>query len=236
LYKNQLTGTIPPNLLLNENGLVLSLADNNLSGELPAYLQDVNVIQGDKFYRGFDLYNNNFTFSDIEPNYTTILSGPGINGTDINNGLEIVTQKAVDDCKLKLFKAGTLLVAMYGEGKTRGQVTELTFDATINQACAAIIVDENKIEKAYLKIRLLENYAAIRQLAEGGNQPNLNLSKVRSISILVPSRKEQIKIVKKVETLFAIADKMEANLANAQKRVDNLTQSILAKAFRGELL
>jgi len=147
-----------------------------------------------------------------------------------------VTQKAVDDCKLKLFKAGTLLVAMYGEGKTRGQVTELTFDATINQACAAIIVDENKIEKAYLKIRLLENYAAIRQLAEGGNQPNLNLSKVRSISILVPSRKEQIKIVKKVETLFAIADKMEANLANAQKRVDNLTQSILAKAFRGELL
>jgi len=96
LYKNQLTGTIPPNLLLNPDGLVLSLADNNLSGVLPAYLKDVNVIQGDRFYRGFDLYNNKFTFSDIEPNYATILSGAGINGIDINNGLEIVTQKAVD--------------------------------------------------------------------------------------------------------------------------------------------
>ena len=67
------------------------------------------------------------------------------------------------------------------------------------------------------------------------NQPNLNLSKVRSISILVPTREEQKAIVKKVESLFAIADKMEANILEAQKRVDKLTQSILAKAFYGEL-
>ena len=53
--------------------------------------------------------------------------------------------------------------------------------------------------------------------------------------IPLPPLKEQKAIVKKVETLFAIADKMEANILEAQKRVDKLTQSILAKAFCGEL-
>ncbi len=146
-----------------------------------------------------------------------------------------VTQKAVDECKLRIFDKGTLLVAMYGEGKTRGQTTELTFPATINQACAAIIVDEDKIEKDFLKIRLLENYMETRRLAEGGNQPNLNLSKVRSITVPTPNREEQKAIVKKIETLFAIADNLEAKVTQAQQRVDRLTQSILAKAFRGEL-
>jgi len=147
-----------------------------------------------------------------------------------------VTQKAIDECKLKIFGSSTLLVAMYGEGKTRGQVTELTFPASINQACAAILVDDEKIEKAYLKLKLQENYVEIRMLAEGGNQPNLNLSKVRSIAVPTPSVEEQKEIVSQVESLFALADTLEEKIEAATKRVDRLTQSILAKAFRGELV
>jgi len=149
---------------------------------------------------------------------------------------KFVTQKAIDECRLKLYESGTLLVAMYGEGKTRGQVTELTFPASINQACAAIIVNEDKIVKSYLKMRLQENYAVIRMLAEGGNQPNLNLSKVRSITVPTPSPEEQKEIVSQVESLFSLADSMEDKIEATQKRVDKLTQSILAKAFRGELV
>jgi len=149
---------------------------------------------------------------------------------------KFVTQTAIDECRLKLYEPGTLLVAMYGEGKTRGQVTELTFTASINQACAAIMIDEEKIEKSYLKLRLQENYVEIRMLAEGGNQPNLNLSKVRSITVPTPTREEQIEIVSQVESLFALADTLEEKIEAAKKRVDKLTQSILAKAFRGELV
>lgn len=149
---------------------------------------------------------------------------------------KFVTQTAIDECKLKLYNSGTLLVAMYGEGKTRGQVTELTFPASINQACAAVMIDEDKIEKSYLKMRLQENYAEIRMLAEGGNQPNLNLSKVRSITVPTPSREEQKEIVSQVESLFTLADTLEEKIEAAKKRVDRLTQSILAKAFRGELV
>ncbi len=70
-----------------------------------------------------------------------------------NTATQFVSNKAVKECRLKLFPSGSLLLAMYGEGKTRGQVTEITIDATCNQACAAILVDENKISKAFVTIQ-----------------------------------------------------------------------------------
>jgi type I restriction enzyme S subunit len=148
---------------------------------------------------------------------------------------QFVTKLAVKECTLKLFPIGTLLLAMYGEGKTRGQVTELQLEATCNQACAAILVDEKKISKEFLKLRLQENYEETRKAAVGGAQPNLNLNKVREITVKLPSETEQNEIVRRVEQLFAHADKIKQQVKDAQHRVDKLTQSILAKAFRGEL-
>lgn len=148
---------------------------------------------------------------------------------------QFVTELAVKECTLKLFPIGTLLLAMYGEGKTRGQVTELRLEATCNQACAAILVDEARVSKEFLKLRLLENYEETRKVAAGGNQPNLNLNKVREIPVNLPSEMEQTEIVRRVEELFAYADKIQQQADAALQRVNSLTQSILAKAFRGEL-
>jgi type I restriction enzyme S subunit len=67
-------------------------------------------------------------------------------------------------------------------------------------------------------------------------QPVLNLSEVRTMPIPVPPLPEQQEIVRRVEKLFAFADQIESRLKQAQARVDRLTQSLLAKAFRGELL
>lgn len=149
---------------------------------------------------------------------------------------QFVTEFAVKECVLKIFQPGTLLMAMYGEGKTRGQVTELRIAAACNQACAAISVNEKLACRAFVKIRLQENYEEIRKQAVGGAQPNLNLNKVREISIRLPYLDEQAEIVRRVEQLFAFADQLEAKVATAQARIDRLTQSILAKAFRGELV
>ena len=148
---------------------------------------------------------------------------------------QFVTKSAVDECSLKVFPPGTLLLAMYGEGKTRGQVTELRLSATCNQACASVTADERKILRSYLKLRLLENYEETRKAAAGGAQPNLNLNKVRTIGISVPDKEEQTEIVRRVDQLFAHADRIEQQVNNALARVNSLTQSILAKAFRGEL-
>lgn len=69
----------------------------------------------------------------------------------------------------------------------------------------------------------------------GSGIQNLNVESVRKYRIPLPSIEEQTEIVRRVEELFAFADQIEQQVKNAQSRVNNLTQSILAKAFRGEL-
>jgi len=66
--------------------------------------------------------------------------------------------------------------------------------------------------------------------------PKINQQIVISAPVNCPPIKEQSQIVSKVEALLGIADQIEPKLTAARERVDNLTASILAKAFRGELL
>lgn len=68
-----------------------------------------------------------------------------------------------------------------------------------------------------------------------GNMPKINQGVVCSLPINLPSIQEQTEIVRRVEQLFAYADQIEQRVKDAQARVNHLTQSILAKAFRGEL-
>lgn len=149
---------------------------------------------------------------------------------------EFVTGEAIKAHRLKIYPVGTLLVAMYGEGKTRGQVTELAIPAAINQACAAVRVDENKADRRYVRLILEANYFEMRELAEGGNQPNLNLSKIKNFPLLLPSLEGQREIIRRVESLFAVADRIQAQYERAVERLDKLTPALLAKAFRGELV
>ena len=64
----------------------------------------------------------------------------------------------------------------------------------------------------------------------------INIGDVRALQIPLPPLLEQTEIVRRVETLFALADKVQAQYTAARTRIDNLTVTILAKAFRGELV
>ncbi|EDT7433530.1 restriction endonuclease subunit S [Salmonella enterica subsp. enterica] len=72
-------------------------------------------------------------------------------------------------------------------------------------------------------------------VATGTAQKTVSLSSLRNFELSVPSLDEQHEIVRRVEQLFAYADTIEKQVNNALTRVNSLTQSILAKAFRGEL-
>ena len=70
----------------------------------------------------------------------------------------------------------------------------------------------------------------------GQGKPGLNLDNIRDVVVGLPPLAEQKEIVRRVEALFTLADKIEARLAKTQAQVDKLTPSLLAKAFRGELV
>jgi len=71
---------------------------------------------------------------------------------------------------------------------------------------------------------------------DGVSQSNINAKKLAAFRFGLPEVEEQTEIIRQVEQLFAFADQLEAKVAAAKNRIDHLTQSILAKAFRGELV
>ena len=101
-------------------------------------------------------------------------------------------------------------------------------------------VDRSKIHPQMLNLLLnspvvLDEIDGMKTgISESG--VNLTQAKLRELALSVPHIAEQTEIVRRVETLFAFADRLEARLAQAQTAATRLTPALLAKAFRGELV
>ncbi|MHA6478964.1 restriction endonuclease subunit S [Stutzerimonas sp. KH-1] len=109
----------------------------------------------------------------------------------------------------------------------------------INKAdCFCLRIDKTAASPVFVMYALAarRTYRQIREAVHGATRPRINLGFLKSFEISLPSLEEQTEIVRRVEQLFAFADQLEARLKAAQARIDRLTQSILAKAFRGELV
>ncbi|MDB6133000.1 MAG: hsdS [Verrucomicrobiales bacterium] len=79
-------------------------------------------------------------------------------------------------------------------------------------------------------------YDIIPWLTGTTGRAKLTQGVLNALPIAVPPKTEIIEIVRRVKTLFAFADRIEARLVTAQKTVERLTPATLAKAFRGELV
>lgn len=140
---------------------------------------------------------------------------------------EYVTPEAVKTHRLRIYPPGTLLVALYGQGKTRGQVAKLEIQATINQACAAICPLNGLVPmQDYLKILLEKQYDEMRLLASGGAQPNLNLQKIKEVLVPLPPLAEQRRIVAKVNQLMALVDQLEMQINMSNSTGESLMGAI----------
>lgn len=93
----------------------------------------------------------------------------------------------------------------------------------------------DSVARDYLCYALM-HYDVIPWLTGTTGRAKLTQGALLSLPIQVPPHQEQTEIVRCVEQLFAFADQLEAKVASAKSRIDHLTQSILAKAFRGELV
>jgi len=106
----------------------------------------------------------------------------------------------------------------------------------LNQRVAKFVF-RNEKEKAFFELLFQCNYfksQVVENLSET-LQPNLSARSLQSFKVSIPPLPEQQEIVRRVETLFAYADRIESQAKAALERVNHLTQSILGKAFRGEL-
>lgn len=169
-------------------------------------------------------------------NIPWITSG-AVNDRSITEPSELITDTAIKETNCKVFPVGSLVVALYGEGKTRGKVAEMQIAAATNQALAVLhTFDRSRIEPDWIRIFLEARYEETRLEAAGGVQPNLNLGIVKAIRIPVPTLSAQRAGIQRVKELRTRADRLEAEASRARKLLDRLESAILARAFRGELV
>ena len=91
---------------------------------------------------------------------------------------EYISQSALEETSIKLWPPHTVSIAMYGEGKTRGNTSIIMSEMTTNQACCNVIVDENAADYRFLYYWLKYNYVQLRSLASGVRK-NLNSDDIK---------------------------------------------------------
>ena len=131
---------------------------------------------------------------------------------------------------------GTVLLAMIGEGKTRGQAAILDVAAAHNQNSAAIRLDPAVARPEWLYYVLMQRYAETRRAGSGNNQPALNKARVQSIEIPLPTLVDQDRIVSSIELSLTVLARLATTVGLALTRSECLRRSILESAFEGCLV
>jgi len=139
----------------------------------------------------------------------------------IFNTDEMISQLAIQETNCKLFPQNTVLIAMYGQGKTRGRAGLLKISAATNQACAAILPSES-FNAEFLYRYLSINYETLRALGRGGNQENLNLSMIRDFKLISPPLSMQNNFTDIVSQIESQKSLVKQSIDEAQRLFDSL--------------
>ncbi len=153
--------------------------------------------------------------------------------TEVINSIIEETEEYLSEkgaLQMNVFPEKTIIVAMYGQGKTRGRTALLANPSTTNQACAAIL-PSYKYNTIYLWELLKLSYYRLRELGRGGNQPNLNLDMIKTFEIIFPPLENQ----EKFEDIITKIQIQRAKNIKSLEESENLFNSLLQKAFKGEL-
>ncbi len=143
---------------------------------------------------------------------------------------ESITELALKESSAKKYPKRTVLLAMYGQGITRGKCAILGIDAAINQACAAIQTRDNIIPE-FLFIWLQTQYEKIRNLSHGSHQSNLNLNLVKNMKIPILSINEQQKIVSIISNNDSLIQKQQ----EYKSKLETLKKGLMQKLFTGQI-
>jgi len=185
-----------------------------------------------------------------------IIDGTHKTPTYLDEGIQFLSAKNINNNKLDFTQTkyisleehkelskrckpivGSLLLTKSGTiGRTA--IVKTDKDFSLFESVAVITPSSEKIKSEYLQYVILNSMSngILSKQVKGVAVQHLHLQDIRKIVFPLPLESEQKEIVSQVESLFSLADTLEEKIEAAKKRVDKLTQSILAKAFKGELV
>lgn len=157
-----------------------------------------------------------------------------INTGDLNNGVVSSSKQQISDFALKdyptlrFYPKGTIIEAMYGA--TIGKAGMLGMDATVNQACCAMVIDRNKAIPNFVLYYLVYYKPQLIKESFGGTQPNVNQFKVSNIAICIPPLESQQKIITYLDTKLSEIDHQVSILTSKRDAYLRLKKSIINHA------
>ena len=145
---------------------------------------------------------------------------------EITETEEKITKFALENTSLKLFPVNTILIAMYGQGQTRGRSAILKVKSTSNQACGAIF--PNKIDNpVFIWHQLMLRYSELRELGRGGNQPNLNGQLIKNFELIFPP----LSLQNEFADFVAQVDKSQLAIQKSLEELETLKKSLMQEYF-----
>ena len=135
---------------------------------------------------------------------------------------EYITEKALQEANVKLFPENILSIAMYGEGKTRGNVSILKRPMATNQACCNIELDAEKVSSEYVYYFLKTQYENLRGLSSGIRK-NLNTNDIKNFVIRLP---ENLKTQQSIAAVLSALDKKIALNKQINARLEEMAKTL----------
>ena len=176
------------------------------------------------------------TPSRTKPEYWNGGEIPWVKTAEVDNCViteagERITEAGLRNSSTTLFPPGTLLMAMYGQGVTRGKVALLGIQAATNQACVAFFPSSD-VSADYLYYLFQARYDEIREYGHGANQKNLSAEIIKGIKIAFPvdaaEQAEAVRALRQVDERIDIA-------LRTRHALEDLFDSLLRATMIGEL-
>jgi len=165
------------------------------------------------------------------------LNSSVVNQDEVTSSDQFVTDAALRECHLPRLQPGTVLVAITGQGKTRGQAVVLSMEATINQHMAFVAPDPNLINSWFLRWSFYRAYDYLRSISDdaGGTKGALTCEDVANLKIVVPPLDEQLSIVKHIARETAKLDALRATTERTIALLKERRAALIAAAVTGQI-
>lgn len=179
------------------------------------------------------IVGNGSTPSRSNPRYWDRADYPWLNSGSVNQGIitqadQFVSNLALKECHLPLVKEDSIVIAITGQGKTRGTAALLTIPATINQHLAYIEIQSAGALPKFIHLALASQYLQLRAISESGSTKGaLTCQDVKEFKIVLPPPEEQ-------DAIILAANKIKNDLAQLDSQFESQIQSL--KTLRSTLI
>ena len=165
------------------------------------------------------------------------LNSSVVNQSEVTGADQFVTAYAVQECHLPLVKAGSVLIAITGQGKTRGRAVVLSIDSTINQHLAFIQPKRSRLRPWFLRWTLFAAYDFLRSISDdaGGTKGALTCEEVANLRVPIPPSGEQAAILDHVAAFTEQFDLLQSTAERTIAIIKERRATLIAAAVTGQL-